>query len=128
MTEACIGWSSIPLWFRGSARHAPNCAAGLTGRATSRAAVDGRATRGQVDDHAPAIERVAALAQRDIADQRDDAPVEIIDDDIAAGTLFALGDDDAAIRIDPLDLDAAGVAIGHGHPRRLQAKARLGDV
>src|SRR3546814_8323422 len=61
------------------------------GPARRAAPVDRRAPAVEVDDEAPAAQIVAALAQFDLADHRDQPPVEIVNGDIALRHFIALG-------------------------------------
>src|SRR5690606_25006372 len=121
-------WLLLSFRYREGAGNAPAGAAfdRIAVRPARRAApVDRRAPAIEVDDEAPAAQIVAALAQLDIADHRDQPPVEVVYGDIAFCGLVALHHRHAARRVEPVDVGAAGARIGDGHPRRGDRQPRL---
>ena len=61
------------------------------------------------------------------ADHGDDALVEIVDRELAARGLGRASNDDSAAGVEPLDLDSAGIGVGHGEPCRVEGQLGLAD-
>src|SRR5688572_8486994 len=72
-----------------------------------RAAVDHGAARTEVDDQPRSADQIVAANQANVADERDELAVEIIDAEIAARLFGGAGHRHAAGGIEALDLNSA---------------------
>ena len=101
--------------------------AALAGDARRAAAVHHRAAAVEVDGEPAAIHLRVLLDEADPADQGDDAPLEIVDADVAAGGLGRAADGDSAGGVDPAQLDSAAARISDGEAGGGEGEVALAD-